>query len=174
MPVPTSRNMDVVAGAVVATGGAILFLAAQRIERLPGDTEVIGPAAFPTVLSLVLVLAGLALLVSGLRSKPDDGITAEIMQIDDSHDVNELLDPEEPSVPLQRLLLVVATFAAYCLILIPLGFLLATTAYLMVTTCLVDAAKWKRNLLFSVAFSAMVYVSFTQLLGVELPAGLFG
>ena len=168
------RRGDVVAGALVVTLGAVLLVAARGIERLPGDTEAIGPATFPTVLSLLLVLAGIALMISGLRGVTDEGIAAALLEDDDSEDVNELIDPDEPPVPVLRLLVVVGAFAAYCFALIPLGFLLSTAGFLAGVTCLVDASKWKRNLLFAVGFSAVVYFAFTRLLAVELPAGLLG
>lgn len=169
------RNLkDVGAGAVTAVVGLALLVPARGIQRLPGDTEAIGPAVFPTVLALVLVGAGLALAVNGLRSRVDEGIAAEIMQIDDSRDVNELIDPDEPPVPVRRLATMVVLFAGYCLALIPVGFLLATAGYLAATTCVVHPQKWPRNVAFAVGFSAVVYFSFTRLLAVELPAGVLG
>lgn len=175
---PASRqrphHRDAIAGAVAAIGGLILLVTAKSIERLPDDKEIIGPAAFPTVLSVILIGAGLMLCVNGICNKHDEGIAAEILQDDDSRDVNELLEAQESPVPWRRLLVMVAVFAGYCVALIPVGFLISTTAYLALVTCLVDVGRWKRNLLFAVGFSVVVYFSFTQLLGVELPAGMFG
>jgi putative tricarboxylic transport membrane protein len=169
-----SNYRDAIAGAVTAIGGLVLFVAAQGIERTPGDKEVIGPAAFPTVLSAILIGAGLVLCLNGFRNKHDEGIAAEILQDDDSRDVNELLDTQEEPVPWRRLLLMIAAFAAYCVAMIPVGFLISTTAYLALVTCLVDVSKWKRNLMFAVGFSVIVYFTFTRLLAVELPAGVLG
>lgn len=168
------HHRDAIAGAVVTIGGLVLLLTAQQIERLPGDKEVIGPAAFPTMLSAILVCAGLALCINGFRNKRDEGIAAEIMAGEDSRDVNELLDGQEAPVPWRRLLIMIVAFGAYCVVFIPVGFLLSTAAYLALVTCLVDAAKWKRNGLFAVGFSVVVYFTFTQLLSVELPAGVLG
>ena len=47
------------------------------------------------------------------------------------------------------------------------GFLLATTMY-------VDHTKWRRNLIYSIAFSALVYWIFTRQLSVSLPSGILG
>lgn len=169
------RNLgDVSSGAVTVVVGLALLVSARTIHRLPGDTEAIGPAAFPTALALILVVAGLALAVNGLRGKSDEGIAAEIMQIDDSRDVNNLIDPDEPPVPVRRLLIMIALFATYCVALIPVGFLLGTAGYLAATTCVVHAQKWRRNVAFAVGFSAVVYFSFTRLLAVELPVGILG
>jgi putative tricarboxylic transport membrane protein len=165
---------DAIAGAITAIGGLVLFVAAQSIERTPGDKEVIGPAAFPTVLSAILIGAGLVLCLTGFRNKHDEGIAAEVLQDEDSRDVNELLDTQEEPVPWHRLLLMIAVFAAYCVVMIPVGFLISTTAYLALVTCLVDVARWKRNVLFAIGFSVVVYFTFTQLLGVELPVGVLG
>ena len=155
------HRRDVLSGAIAAIGGLILFTAARRIERLPGDTETIGPATFPTALSVILVAAGVMLCVSGIRSTPDHSVEAD-----------ELGDT--PPVPWRRLLLMVVMFGAYCVAFISVGFLISTVAYLALVSCAVDAARWKRNLLFALGFSVVVYFTFTELLAVELPAGLLG
>ena len=155
------HRRDVLSGAIAAIGGLILFTAARRIERLPGDTETIGPATFPTALSAILVVAGLMLCVSGFRHTPDNPGEA------DEHG-------DTTPVPWRRLVLMVAMFAVYCVAFISVGFLLSTFAYLALVSCAVDAARWKRNVLFALGFSVVVYFTFTELLAVELPAGLLG
>lgn len=155
------HRRDAVAGVVTAICGVVLFTAAQQIRWLPGDTEVISPATFPTVLSVILIGAGLALAINGLRCRRAD-----------AEDVEG--DAPAESVPWRRLLLMVVAFAAYCVLFIPVGFLISTFAFLTLVTSAVDATRWKRNLLFALGFSAAVYLAFTQLLAVELPAGVFG
>lgn len=66
----------------------------------------------------------------------------------------------------------IRAFAAYCVAFIPLGFLISTTAYLALVSCLIDRRRWQRNLVFAVGFSAVVHLTFTRLLGVELPDGV--
>jgi len=161
------HRRDAVAGMVTAIGGTVLFTAAQQIERLPGDTEVIGPATFPTVLSVVLVGAGLALCLNGLRNRRAAG--GDVSDGDATADGGQ-----DESVPWRRLLVMVVAFATYCVAFIPVGFLISTFAFLTLVASLVDAARWKRNVLFALGFSVAVYVTFTQLLVVELPAGVFG
>lgn len=151
------NRRDAVSGVLTAIGGVVLFVSARGIERLPRDTETIGPGVFPTVLSALLVGAGLLLCVNGLRGTHVD--------IDRAGEL---------PVPWRRLMLMVAMFAGYCVVFIPVGFLLATFAYLALVTCVVDAGRWKRNLLFASGFAVVVYFTFTQLLAVELPAGLLG
>ena len=154
------RN-DVLSGAVATIGGLVLFASAREIERIPGDTETIGPATFPTALSAILVVAGLMLCVSGFRKAPDNTVEAD--------------EPgDTPPVPWRRLLLMVVLFAVYCAAFIPVGFLISTTLYLALVSCVVDAPRWKRNVVFALGFSAIVYLTFTRLLAVELPVGLLG
>jgi putative tricarboxylic transport membrane protein len=150
-----AHRRDAVAGVATAVGGLLLFTAARGIESLPGDTETISPATFPTMLSVILMAAGLTLSVSGLRGA-------------------ERADSDDVPVPPRRLLLMVVSFAAYCVVFVPVGFLLSTTAYLALVSCLIDAARWKRNVLFAAGFSVLVYVLFTEVLAVELPAGVLG
>ncbi|MDF2822801.1 MAG: hypothetical protein K0R68_209, partial [Mycobacterium sp.] len=66
-PEARRNQRDVLAGAVTAVAGLILFTTARTITSLPGDTEVIGPATFPTISSVILVIAGLALCLNGFR-----------------------------------------------------------------------------------------------------------
>lgn len=82
--------------------------------------------------------------------------------------------PEDPPVQLSKLAVYLGLFAAYALLLIPLGFLVATTAFLLALTSIYNRGAWVRNILYSVLFSVIIYFSFKEGLGVFLPAGLIG
>lgn len=69
----TRRNhRDALAGVVTAISGLVLFISARTITPLAGDDDAIGPATFPTALSAILVLAGSALCINGLRGRGGD------------------------------------------------------------------------------------------------------
>ncbi len=165
---------DVLSGLVVALGGLVLFLAALRIEEPPGGSPGIGPSTLPTALSVLLVLSGAALALLGLRRRPTLGIEGDVMRHGDAEAVDELVHPDEPAVPLRRLLVVIGMLVGYALIFIPLGYLLSTVLYLGVMVTLIDRERWKRNLVFAVVFAVVVYFGFTELLNVSLPAGVLG
>jgi putative tricarboxylic transport membrane protein len=149
----------------------VLLVAARGIDDAVRPAAGVGPATLPTVLSVLLVIAGLVLAVIGWRGR-DKG--ARVRHDDVAETVDELVHHGEPDVPWRRLAVVVALFIGYALVFIPLGYILATASYLGVMVTVIDRARWKRNLIFAVFFAVIVYFGFTELLSVELPAGVLG
>ena len=80
--------------------------------------------------------------------------------------------PPEPKV--RKVVFQFALFFVYLAILIPVGFLLSTAAFLMGLTSIYVPEKWIRNLIFSVLFSVVVYAAFVYGLAVYLPVGILG
>lgn len=169
-----SGRADVVSGLIVAPAGLVLLLTALRIEEPARATPGIGPGTLPTALSVLLIVSGVVLAILGLRKRLVGGIEIDVMRSDDAEAVDELVFPEEPPVPLGRLLMMIGLFIGYALVFIPLGYMLSTALYLGVMVTVIDRGKWKRNLIFAAVFAAVVYYSFTELLSVALPAGILG
>ena len=65
-----------------------------------------------------------------------------------------------------------AALAVYAVLLEPLGYIPSTIFIGMVTLRILGVMSWKVVILSSVVLSVSVYYLFTQLLGVELPAGV--
>jgi putative tricarboxylic transport membrane protein len=170
-PVRRSGRSDVVSGLVVAGAGVVLLVGARGIEDAVRPAAGVGPATLPTALSVLLIIAGLLLAVIGWRGQ-DRG--AEVRRDGVAETVDELVHHGEPDVPWRRLVVVVALFIGYALVFVPLGYMLSTALYLGVMVTVIDRARWKRNLIFAVAFAVIVYFGFTELLGVQLPAGVLG
>ena len=80
--------------------------------------------------------------------------------------------PPEPQ--LLKVVFQFALFVVYIAILIPVGFLLSTVAFLMGLTSIYAPQKWIRNLVFSVVFAVVVYAAFVYGLAVYLPVGILG
>ncbi|MGO3525643.1 MAG: tripartite tricarboxylate transporter TctB family protein, partial [Brevibacterium aurantiacum] len=80
--------------------------------------------------------------------------------------------PDEPKS--KQVVLQFALFFVYLGILIPVGFLLSTAAFLMTMTSIYAPNRWIRNLIFSVLFSVIIYVAFVYGLAVYLPVGILG
>jgi putative tricarboxylic transport membrane protein len=173
-----SGRADVVSGLVVAGMGVLLLASALGIEDAVRHAPGLGPATLPTVLSILLILAGLVLAVIGLRHRRATTMAVDPTRIGEAGAgagaEDELVEPAEPPVPWRRLAVVVALFIGYALIFIPLGYMLATAIYLAVMVTVIDRSKWKRNLIYAVVFAVVVYYGFTELLSVPLPAGVLG
>jgi putative tricarboxylic transport membrane protein len=86
--------------------------------------------------------------------------------------------PEETSQPsgdrrhLTVVGAVVAGTAVYLAVFTLLGYVIATSIYLLVLMAYFNRGKWIANILTSVLFCVLSYLMFTKLLGVTLPRGV--
>jgi len=72
----------------------------------------------------------------------------------------------------KRPILMVACLAVYSIVLDPLGYILSTIFIAAVTFRILGVPSWKVIGAGSLVLSVSVYLLFTRLLGVELPAGV--
>jgi putative tricarboxylic transport membrane protein len=139
----------------------VYFYATEQLPSLEiGDP--LGPKAFPRLLVIALVITAIILLLEILRkpkTAPAAGAGAAAA------------DPRERGAKL-----VVAGAAIwtllYFLVFETLGFVVATTIYLLVLMAYFNRGKWVANVLTAVLFSLGSYLMFTQLLGVTLARGI--
>lgn len=135
----------------------VYFYATERLPSLEiGDP--LGPKAFPRLLGIGLVITAIALLLEILRARKTAPAAGEA----------------EPS---QRVAQWVVGAAAawtllYFLVFEWLGYVIATSVYLLVLTSYFNRGKWVANVLTSVLFSLGSYLMFTKLLGVTLAPGI--
>jgi putative tricarboxylic transport membrane protein len=62
--------------------------------------------------------------------------------------------------------------AGYAVLLGPLGYILATAAFLPLSARIIGSRKPRRDVLVGIALGLVVYFGFTQVLGVRLPPGV--
>jgi putative tricarboxylic transport membrane protein len=74
----------------------------------------------------------------------------------------------------QAVLLVLLGLIVYGFILVPIGFVLATTFLIIYEARLLQRGKWIRNAAVGFGVSVGVYLIFVKLLNVMLPAGILG
>lgn len=133
------------------TGAALLFFAALygfgafRLKAGFGS-DVLGPKAFPYLLAVVLALMALGIM---LRPDPEPG-TKHMHWLD--------------------LTLVSASFLVYAYLIVPLGFILATTLETGFVSQRFGAKLWQA-LLTGLLASLAMYALFVFALGLPLPAG---
>ncbi len=136
---------------------AIYFYATAQIPTLEiGDP--LGPKAFPRLLGIGLLITAAMLFMEMWRARKTP--------------------PEATSQPFgdRRHLMVVgavvACTAVYLAVFTLLGYVIATSIYLVVLMAFFHPGKWTANILTSVLFCIGSYLMFTKLLGVSLPPGV--
>ena len=136
---------------------AVYFYATAQIPTLEiGDP--LGPKAFPRLLGIGMLITAAMLFLEMWRARKTP--------------------PEATSQPfgdrrhLTVIAAVVACTAVYLAVFTLLGFVLATSIYLLALMAYFHPGKWTSNCLTSVLFSICSYLMFTKLLGVSLPPGV--
>jgi putative tricarboxylic transport membrane protein len=136
-------------------GAALLVLTLRLPEAMLGDP--LGPRLWPAVLAGLFLVLGAALLASG-RAPSAEG------------------DSPLRRTPRERLRFwaVVALTILYPALLVPVGYLPATSAVMLATLGLYNPGRWMVNVTVAVGFSAVSYLLFHSLLGVYVPPGFLG
>ncbi|GIJ46183.1 hypothetical protein Val02_30690 [Virgisporangium aliadipatigenens] len=136
-----------VVGAVLLVCGLLLGLTAVR-EAGDGSLAVDGPRFAP--LMVTVLWSGLALVYllqpSTVDSEPANHKWAPVM--------------------------LVGALVAYVLLLEPVGFALASAAFFVGAARILGSRQLLRDVLVAVPLAFGVYLSFTQLLDIRLPAGV--
>jgi len=147
-------------GDIVVVLGAGLAGAAYLggVIDMPRATvsDPLGPAAFPTLLSILLLLgAGVQALEIMLKpSKPEEEAA-----------------PSQPAVdPIVGV--GVASLIVFAMVFEVLGFIVAMSLLMVILTTLLDRRRWRLNIVTSLGFSSGVYLLFSKVLGVTLPGGI--
>ncbi|WP_172172763.1 tripartite tricarboxylate transporter TctB family protein [Brevibacterium sp. CT2-23B] len=197
----TAFRTDLITGGAIAVIGAVYYIATFSIQE---TANIVTPRTFPAIVGIGLIVLGLFLAGQAVvRHRKDtlaeaapgsagsahstaagdgDGTAASAgessVETADRSSGQEgvggivLEAPPEPQV--RKVVFQFALFFVYLAILIPVGFLLSTAAFLMGLTSIYAPEKWIRNLIFSVLFAVVVYTAFVYGLAVYLPVGILG
>lgn len=142
--------------AVIALGLLALF-GATRVGSGAGYVAV-SPSVMPAFIGVGLVVLGMLLLLRA-TARPDLDLAR--------HVAAEAVGTEWGTT-----VLTLGALVAYALSLGPLGYVLATTWFIPVVARILGSRQPGRDLVVAVVLALVVYLSFTQALGVRLPAGL--
>lgn len=143
-------------GAVIVIAVAALFFNASLDIQLPMTGDPLGPRWLPAALSSLLIMLGIARLISALREKvkdPEPGAPAQS-------------DPSSRAVIIVALLTI-----AYVGLLLTLGYALATAAFAMTVYYLYGSRSPARALLSGAVMAIGFYALFGLALQSNLPAG---
>lgn len=137
---------------------AVYFYATAQIPSLEiGDP--LGPKAFPRLLGIALLFAAGLLFVEILRAR-------------NAESANDEHRPREDGRHYFVVGAVVIWTAVYMAVFEWLGYVIATTVYLLALMAYFHKGKWLANVLTAVLFCVISYVLFTKVLGVTLAKGL--
>lgn len=155
-----------VAVALVAVGGMLIAQALQILRG--GGYSVVGPGTFPLAVAIGLLLLGLIFVVR-TTALPDRDLLARA--------AHEEGATHWPTVGLVVLLLVAYGLALNGFRLGPvavpgLGFVVATALFLPATARTLGSEAPIRDVVVAVGLAVVIYIGFTQYLGVRLPAGI--
>jgi putative tricarboxylic transport membrane protein len=150
--------------AVVACALLLAAGYAWMTEQIPTRAfgDPLGPKAFPRILTAALILSVLLLIAEMLTNGGNRTKTAPVAEA------------AAPTTAKANWVLaaMIAFTGFYFFLFEPLGFVLASSAYLFAMTLYFNPGKTVANVLVSLLLPAGCYLVFTRVLGVELPRGI--
>ena len=157
-------------GAGLLAIGAGYLAAAFLISEPEGGYAAVGPRVFPIVIGSALVTVALwtAFRTQGGTGAPSSG-TAKARTLP-----APASDAAPPAADWRAAVPSALLFLAYIVLLEPLGYLPATTAFIALEARLLGSRRWGRDLLAALVVALSVYALFSLALGLRLPAGLLG
>lgn len=151
------RLSDIASGVLAAALGAAIAAYARTFPPMPG--QPVGPSLFPTVIGLVLIGLGVALILSGLRARQQWSIAFD--------------DWVRKPRMLLHFALVVGDVLFYALVVDRLGFLITAFVFLSVLFLAFEVErKWIAPI--AVVVTLGIHYGFYTLLRVPLPWGVLG
>jgi len=155
-------NREHVIGIVCIGIGTLVMTLTRNFPTGQGYVKLTGPAFFPNVLSIILILAGVAEVVNGIILRTSLSPVAVL-------GIGEQL--KTPGT--QTLLIIIALMVLYVLFMKPVGFFPTSFLFLFLLMWRLKVRWWK-SALFSIVLLGVLYGVFVRLFYVNLPAGLLG
>lgn len=145
------------AALTVITLGGITLAQVSQIGTGAGYI-VVGPRVFPTVVGIGALILGLLFL---LRTT---------VMLD--NDLVKEVTTEEATTDWPTTILTLLSLVAYASLLHPLGYTIATALFFPVVGRILGSTRLRRDIVIGLALGFVIYLTFTRVLGVRLPAGL--
>lgn len=138
--------------------GIIVLIDTKNMVVPPGSGSV-GPQVFPTIIGIFIVAVSIFLAFEVLRGNYGQPEGTEFGEI-------------ETKTDFKTLGIVSASILTYPFLIERAGFVIASTVVFFGVGFAYGARKLIKNLVIAVIFALVVYLTFTKLLSVELPAGI--
>jgi putative tricarboxylic transport membrane protein len=168
-PAGPGRRTEVIAGVVLVAVGLALFVPALAAGLDRGIT-LGGPTTTPIVVTALWVVVATVYLVGRIRAAAQDRTSRATRT-----------EPEGPAAPGIRWrvpLLLMVLLVAYAVVLkyTVVGYVLATALFFVGSARLLEHRPLResivRDVVVGVVLSLAIYLAFTRLLGISLPAGV--
>ena len=150
-----SKMAGIVAGLLLAAVGILIAWSTSQM-RVPPMHAKVGPQVFPYVAALSLLIVGACFLVQAMR-----GSSEKLMADTDSTEWGSLA-------------FIVAGFLFQIFFITTLGFILSSTVLFVAVAMGFGSRHYVRDTIVALILSAAAYFTFTKLLNLQLPAGIFG
>jgi putative tricarboxylic transport membrane protein len=138
--------------------GIIVLIDTKNMLVPPGSGSV-GPQVFPTIIGSFIIIVSIALAVEVLRGNYGQPEGTEFGEIHSKTDWKTLG-------------MVSGSILTYPFLIESAGFVVASTVVFFGVGFAYGARKLLKNFLIALIFALVVYLSFTKLLNVNLPAGI--
>jgi len=142
-------NTDRFLGVTAIAVAAIMLVFGWGLQA-PFAYEPVGPRAFPLIAAAIIAFCGVILVI-----KPGEA------------------DPSQNPMPGRAIVALSGSLLGYALLFQPLGFVIATTLF-MIPIAVIFGAKWWQGALTGVVLAVSSYLLFDRVLEVVLPSGLLG
>jgi putative tricarboxylic transport membrane protein len=150
-----TKTAGVVAGLLLAAVGILIAWSTSQM-RVPPMHAKVGPQLFPYFAAAALLIVGACFVVQALRAGTDR------------------LVADTDSTEWPSLAFIVAGFLFQILFITTLGFILSSTVLFVAVAIGFGSRRYLRDVIVALLLSAGAYFSFTRLLNLQLPAGIFG
>jgi putative tricarboxylic transport membrane protein len=143
-----------------------LFLGWQSFKyRIWAQT---GPRAgfFPLAIAIIIVVLSLIIIVQALLNRSD------VIKSQAREEEQIRMAKETGVVSYSKVAYYVILAVLFALLLTSVGFLITTSAYLLIMLKLVEKMNWKRSILWTSVSITVSYLLFVRALDVQLPWGI--
>lgn len=148
-----------IAAVAIVVFAVVVLVQAIRIGA-EGGFGPEGAGFFPLIVTSGLLLLSVLFVVQ-VTLRPDPAL-------------REHVAGEQEATNWRTVGLAVVCLLVYAFALAPLGYVVATTIFFPVVARVFGSQRPVRDVIIGLAASLVLYVGFTQLLGVRLPAGVLG
>lgn len=149
-----SKNFT--SGLISIVLGAIYFFTALRFPEVTAGDRT-GPRLFPMIVGTISMIAGALLCILDKRSGKSEPVAWNFIQ--------------DRAVWI-KIAVTMILGITYGIVLDTWGYLLATTAFMICATMMINRGRFVQNLLIAVLFPVVTYGAFAVALQLSLPRGI--